>query len=768
MISQDTVLATVGSGAVIESGAGVNVQSSLTQLYQTVTSGTLTRWGANGKAYTVALSLGVFDEEVHATVDSGATIDAYGLVNVSSTLTYPFVFAPTTFSPAVTDVKQIAVDLLGTVQGIVGLGTASNATQAKAVPGQESSESGSLSTAGAGAITVDVFINDCEATIGDAEINQNTGSLFRGTANDPNKSQSVAVSASTTYDNVGIDGSFNFKLSLRPLTVGASASGTGLGGAIDVNVMDNTTLAQIQSGAQIHIGWAGSLSVDASQSMISVNLDGAGADGGNVGFAGTLVWNNLYTSTIAQIEEGVDVNAAAGDTAGGPVQVLATDNVTVIGIAGGYGSSQHTGFGLTVAVNNFNRQTLALIGNDQTTPTIGGDFNISGLQVNAVTDGTVAGLSFAAASASSSGEGSGGSSGSGGGTGGNSGGAGSALAGSSSLAPGYSLLANLGLDAPQSGTGGASSGADASATNGPKVAGQQSGTAASGDASLNIVQTDTEAYVNDPGTFNTGRAPTPLAIDTSSAPADGTAVDFAAPPGLTTGQPVEYQTSGSPIGGLTSGTTYYAIPVAGNNNEIELASSFANALAGQAIKLDYSNTSGAQTLTPISTAIEAAAETVVVSLAGGFAFSFTSNKSNLGVAGAFSYNEIHDTTYAYLSGASLTTSQLDVTATHSGIIVSLTAGAAGAPLASTGAGAGGVAGSVSVDVVLPDTEAYVEDATVNLIGDSNVVAQDQTQIWSIAGALGFGGEGGYGVAAAVNLIGFSWEDDNVAPAKTLA
>ena len=234
-----------------------------------------------------------------------------------------------------------------------------------------------------------------------------------------------------------------------------------------------------------------------------------------------------------------------------------------------------------------------------------------------------------------------------------------------------------------------------------------------------------------------------------------------------TGQPVEYLVApnGTPIGNLVSGTTYYVIasPDPNNPNEIELAKSFADALAGQAIVLDYSRGAGTQTLTPVSTDIEASAQTIVVSLAGGFAFSFTSNQSNSGLAGAFSSDVVKDKTYAYLSGATLTTSQLDINALHGGYIGSLTAGAAGA----TGSQSSGAAGSVSVDIVLPDTQAYVEGATVKLIGDSSVMATDQTQIWAVAGALGFGGKGGYGLAVAVNLIGFSWETD-VAPANTEA
>ncbi len=247
---------------------------------------------------------------------------------------------------------------------------------------------------------------------------------------------------------------------------------------------------------------------------------------------------------------------------------------------------------------------------------------------------------------------------------------------------------------------------------------------------------------------------------------NSTSVDFASSTNLVTGQPVKYLVApnGTAIGNLVSGTTYYVITFSDPTNpNIELAKSFADAFAGQAIVLDYTGAAAAQTLIPVSTDIEASAQTIVVSLAGGFAFSFTSSQSNSGLAGAFSSDVVKDKTYAYLSGATLTTNQLDLSAEHGGFIGSLTAGAAGA----TGSQSSGAAGSVSVDIVLPDTEAYIEGATVNLIDDSNVLATDQTQIWAVAGALGFGGKGGYGLAVAVNLIGFSWGTD-VAPANTEA
>ena len=84
------MLATVGSSAVIESGAGVKVSASQIQLYTTDTRGVLARWGAEGKAVTLALNIGVLTETVHATVCDGAKIDAYGPIGVTANLLYPF------------------------------------------------------------------------------------------------------------------------------------------------------------------------------------------------------------------------------------------------------------------------------------------------------------------------------------------------------------------------------------------------------------------------------------------------------------------------------------------------------------------------------------------------------------------------------------------------------------------------------------------------------------------------------------------------------
>src|SRR5262249_51861171 len=115
-----------------------------------------------------------------------------------------------------------------------------------------------------------------------------------------------------------------------------------------------------------------------------------------------IVWNNLVTSTIAQVQDGVLVNQGAGDGQGGAMTVKATDNIVMASMAGGVAKSNHIGFGFTLAVDNFDRTTLALVGsnpltNGGATPAAGG-YNIASLDIEALTTGVIVAVSYAAAS----------------------------------------------------------------------------------------------------------------------------------------------------------------------------------------------------------------------------------------------------------------------------------------------------------------------------------------------------------------------------------
>ena len=74
---------------------------------------------------------------------------------------------------------------------------------------------------------------------------------------------------------------------------------------------------------------------------------------------------------------------------------------------------------------------------------------------------------------------------------------------------------------------------------------------------------------------------------------------------------------------------------------------------------------------------------------------------------------------------------------------------------------------MSVDVDLPDTEAFVSDAKLTLAGDSSITAREKAEIAAIAGSGAYGGDVGFGVAIALNLIGFNL-DGTSNPAMTAA
>ena len=76
-------------------------------------------------------------------------------------------------------------------------------------------------------------------------------------------------------------------------------------------------------------------------------------------------------------------------------------------------------------------------------------------------------------------------------------------------------------------------------------------------------------------------------------------ITFGSATNLTTGDPVTYTSSGTAIGGLTSGATYFAI--VDSSTTLRLASSEANALSGIPIKgLNAGSASGTQSLSPDS------------------------------------------------------------------------------------------------------------------------------------------------------------------------
>ena len=150
--------------------------------------------------------------------------------------------------------------------------------------------------------------------------------------------------------------------------------------------------------------------------------------------------------------------------------------------------------------------------------------------------------------------------------------------------------------------------------------------------------------------------------------------------------------------------------------------------------------------------VNASDSTVIASIAGAISARTTASGGGVALAGSYGQNEITTTTKAYVSGATISGTGLYAEATNNEFIGNFTAGGAGAP-ASPAAGGVAVAGSVSVNEILPITEAYVSGANLTLDGNATIQAVDESEIWAIAGSASFGGSVGVGIAIGVNEIG---------------
>jgi len=649
MVSQDEVNAVVGSTANITSTSGVTVNALMTDKVQDLSEGTVTvnPTSPTSTAAALAVTVAVFSPTVKAKVMSDAIINSGGTLSVTANLIYPVLFLP--LPSAVTNIATTSGSDLKTLLTSHSLGVQqllfndwTNAASNTGPPPKGATGSlGGAELGIGGAIDVHYWNNDVEATIeSNASINQ--------TSADDTPDQAVEVEADTTWDNIGVAGIFSLKVSPSDLykaykggngsNAGAQGTKDGIGASININAMSNTTLAQIQSGARIHVGNiaqppvsdepagspigppappSGSLTVIADQNILDITLNQSGSQAGDVGFTGTVVWNNVSSSTIAQIQDGVFINK--GDAQGGPVVVNATDTVYLGGLAGGAATSQHLGFGFTLAVNNFSRTTLALVGSNPLTNNgaapLAGFFNVASLDALATTTGVIALITYAAASSS----------------------------------PPQSSFS------PRDAFSGVLPGTDSGDSNSPGM----TGVGAAGAVSVNVLEAQTEAVIDDSGTFDLGRNVT----------------------------------------------------------------------------------------------IKAVANTILVSIAGAFGQAEQTMGDNVGVAGAFAVNVLESTTKAFIYGATINNAvTLTVSAIHDDTIATLSAGAAGARPGDD-MSSNAYAGSVSVNLILPDTEAYLANANVTLTGAASVTAQEESDIYAAAGTDANGGTGGFGAALAFNMIG---------------
>ncbi|EAR60225.1 type I secretion target repeat protein [Oceanospirillum sp. MED92] len=165
----------------------------------------------------------------------------------------------------------------------------------------------------------------------------------------------------------------------------------------------------------------------------------------------------------------------------------------------------------------------------------------------------------------------------------------------------------------------------------------------------------------------------------------------------------------------------------------------------------YIDSSGDVTASSGTITIKSEDTTAIGSLAGSAAISSASaGKSATGIAGAIGINLVGGKSAAYIDNAGvITTSRLDMDASRTGWVVSINVGVAGA----TGQQGTAVGGSVAVTRITYSTETSITNTpTVVVNGLLSMHADDSSNLILVAGAGGFGGKSGAGVSVAFSEI----------------
>src|SRR5207249_2423132 len=136
---------------------------------------------------------------------------------------------------------------------------------------------------------------------------------------------------------------------------GASGKKGGVGGAIFLQFLNNTTHAIVEPGVDLYSGKQSGLNISAKEAIMGFSFSQAGANAGKLAIGGTFAFFKQTSDTLAQLHEGTTIE-------GGRVDVYAGSLETQINWAGGVAQSKAIGAGISVAINDTDRKTRAVIG----------------------------------------------------------------------------------------------------------------------------------------------------------------------------------------------------------------------------------------------------------------------------------------------------------------------------------------------------------------------------------------------------------------------
>ena len=148
-------------------------------------------------------------------------------------------------------------------------------------------------------------------------------------------------------------------------TMSGAGGIAGVSGAVAVAVVDNTTHATIDgseraaNGAKVNADGTIEVSADAKEDINTVTVSAAG---GGVGVAGALAVKVLKSETTAGIGKNAQINQAANGVIGQNVKVTASDDIALTGGSGSGAAGGFAGVGATADINIVRNTTAASVG----------------------------------------------------------------------------------------------------------------------------------------------------------------------------------------------------------------------------------------------------------------------------------------------------------------------------------------------------------------------------------------------------------------------
>jgi hypothetical protein len=759
LYNNNNVTADVGPDAVLKTTQSVTISSSISDSTSIYVSASISKpdedEGQETQNSTTPLSIaagvgvGIFNNNATTKIEGGAHIDATNSISATSSVSYPFAFPTDANSAASTFGGNVIGDVAAFLDGSVGLDSflfnSWVQTGVDAVDGDYSV---------AGAIAVNVYTNVADTSVGNAFINQDPA--YRN----PNVAQTVAFDANNSIDSLNQTGRFNLGLAPEAIsdlkkegisaaiTGGSSASKGSIGGSLFVAVADNTTTTTVASGAKIYTAMPTSSLTPCAPTLSGNTLDLGYASGFTAGEPifydnsgpgdtdiGGLQRGHIYyaivdpnnpnnlqlaaSSADAEAIVPVPITLTSAGSGDGQTFTPAALSVTAetsnieISLAADGGSAGNFGVSGTFGVLVFTNHTTAQIeaGAQISGPPTG---DSSGVNIDAhdVTDlinlagsvimGGHAGFGFTA----------------------------------TVNVLNRTTLAILGADPNSS--------ADTLAASSLHIGGdlgidaQNAGVLVTASVAAAVQATPEEEGASQPagGSKSVSWAPVIATVIPEGIGAASNGLQIAGKASQAVGTDAGDETEGEDSGVGVSGDA--------SLNEVvhDAADAFINESPG---------TTANPNVSAASVTVTANNMTVIAALAGAAAVATGTpgGGSETGVAGSFTQNTLIGETKAYISGAVIQDAGgLTVIATRGGYIGSLTAGAA----AAAGDDSKGIAGSVSVNVITDQVDAYLINDNVRLAGDLDVESTDSSLIVSVAGGVGYGGKAGVGLAVAVNVV----------------